>query len=149
MKGVDKLQKRLRAINDAYGKAPRPKTDSVKRIAKIKSLDAVIAYLKEQPGYHHSDAEQIYRLAEALADVERGRNASWLSSAEAGSPPVSIRIRRKQAEAGEHLDQLIHSGLGPKEAAKKVLKAIPSNSSLLEGTKGNEKTVARWRYKKR
>ena len=50
---------------------------------------------------------------------------------------------------GQHLDQLIHSGLGPKEAAKKVLKAIPSNSSLLEGTKGNEKTVARWRYKKR
>ena len=30
-----------------------------------------------------------------------------------------------------------------------MLKAIPSNSSLLEGTKGNEKTVARWRYKKR
>ena len=30
------------------------------------------------------------------------------------APLFQKRIRRKQAEAGEHLDQLIHSGLGPK-----------------------------------
>ena len=31
MMDAKKLQKRLRAINDAYGKAPRPKTDSVNK----------------------------------------------------------------------------------------------------------------------
>ena len=60
MKGVDKLQKRLRAINDAYGERPQGRGPTATNGSRqMQSLDAVIEHLKEQPGYHHSDAEQI------------------------------------------------------------------------------------------
>ena len=146
---LEKLRNRLRAIDAKYEAAPRPRTDSVKRIAKIRSLNAVIAYLMAQPDYHRSDADQIYKMVEALVDVERGADVSWLSTNGAGSPPVRIRIRQKQDRLGEQQDQLISSGMSPIEAAREVLKTIPKDSSLLKGTKGNAKTVARWRYKNR
>ena len=94
-----------------------------------------------------SRIEQFYRAWEAYTNVEQGTPVSWHEPPNtSGAPPVSIRIRRKQDEAGEHFGLLRKPGRW-KDAAKEILKNIPKNSSLLEGSKANEKTVRRWFYR--
>jgi len=109
------------------------------------SLGAVIDFLMAQPNWSAADSALLVKLGEALADVERGHATSWLSSKPPHRPPTPVNIRRRQAQAAAHMEQLMRRGLRREEAAKKVFREIPSNSVLF-GQKENAswRTVAQW-----
>jgi hypothetical protein len=109
------------------------------------SLGAVIDFLMAQPNWSAADSALLVKLGEALADVERGRATSLLSSKPSHHPSTPVNIRRRQAQAAAHMEQLMRRGLSREEAAKKVFREMPSNS-LLFGKKENAswRTVAQW-----
>ena len=143
---LEGLQKRLRAFHDSYEAAQRPESDNVKRRAMRQALGAVIDFLMAQPNWCAADSALLLKLGEALADLERGHTTSLLSNKRSHRPAIPINIRRYQAQAAAHMEQLMRRGLSPEEAARKVLREMPRNSSLF-GQKENAswKTVARWR----
>jgi uncharacterized protein YoaH (UPF0181 family) len=139
--GLDGLQKRLRVFHASYEAGQ--KLDDVKRRAMRQSLGAVIDYW--QPNWCAADSALLVNLGEALADVERGHTTPWLSSKPPHRPPTPVNIRRRQAQAAEHMEQLMRRGLSREEAAKKVFREIPRDS-LLFGKKENAswRSVAQW-----
>jgi hypothetical protein len=147
MKGADKLQKRLRAINAEYAaiKAKRARTDSDKRAAMMQTLGAVIAHLEAQPGCGPADSALLNKLVDFLYDTENGHRTDW------AIPKVSNRplgdkanITRRRAVAAAQVTRLMPK-LGRMGAAAAVrAKCAPG---LLKGTKGTARTVADWRYK--
>jgi hypothetical protein len=141
--GLDGLQKRLRVFHASYEAGQ--KLDDVKRRAMRQSLGAVIDYLMSQPNWCAADSALLVNLGEALADVERGHTTPWLSSKPPHRPPTPVNIRRRQAQAAEHMEQLMRRGLSREEAAKKVFREIPRDS-LLFGKKENAswRSVAQW-----
>jgi hypothetical protein len=141
--GLDGLQKRLRIFHASYEASQ--KSDSVRRRAMRQSLGAVIDFLMAQPNWCAADSTLLVKLGEALADVEKGQATSWLSNKSSRRPPTPITIRRRQAQAAAHMEQLMRRGLSPEEAAEKVFREIPRNSPLF-GKEENAswKTVARW-----
>jgi hypothetical protein len=147
---LEKLQKRLRAAYATYQTAPKPRTDSIKRLAARQAIDATLKFIGSQPGWHKSDSEMLLRMTVALQNVENGHPVSWLSNKPSHRPPDSINIRVLRARAGAAMellmrpDQGIHR-LGREDAAKKIFKQIPRKSPLFKNTKANWETVARWR----
>src|SRR5262245_12221094 len=97
------------------------------------SLGAVIDFLMAQPNWSAADSALLVKLGEALADVEKGHNTSWLSSKPTHRPFTPVNIRRRQAQAAAHMEQLMRRGLSREEAAKKVFREIPCNSLLFIG----------------
>jgi len=143
--GLERLQKRLRAFHASY-EAPQS-SDSVKRRSVRQSLGAVIDFLMAQPNGCAADSALLVKLGETLSDAESGNRTSWLSNKPAHRPPpVPKNLKRRQAWAAAHMEQLMRRGLSREEAARKVFREIPRNSSLL-GTKESAswRTVARWR----
>jgi hypothetical protein len=138
--GLDGLQKRLRVFHASYEAGQ--KLDDVKRRAMRQSLGAVIDFLMAQPNWCAADSAL---LVKSLAEVERGHTTSWLSSKPSHRPSTPVNIRRRQAQAAAHMEQLMRRGLSREEAAKKVFREIPRNS-LLFGKKENAswRTVAQW-----
>ena len=136
--GLEGLQKRLRVFHAAYEAGQ--KLDSVKRRAMRQSLGAVIDFLMAQPNWCAADSALLVTLGEALADVERGHTTSWLSNKPPHRPPTPINIRRRQAQAAAHMEQLMRRGLSREVAARKVFLEIPRNSSLF-----GKKETASWR----
>jgi len=141
--GLDGLQKRLRVFHASYEAGQ--KLDDVRRRAVRQSLGAVIDFLMAQPNWCAADSALLVKLGEALADVETGHATSWLSSRSAHRPPTPVNIRRRQAQAAAHMEQLMRRGLSREEAAKKVFREIPRDS-LLFGKKENAswRSVAQW-----
>ena len=144
---LEGLQKRLRAFHDSYETAQRPELDTVKRRAMRQSLGAMIDFLMAQPNWCAADSALLLKLGEALADLERGRTTSWLSNKQPHCPPIPINIRRYQAQAAAHMEQLMRRGLSREEAARKVVREMPNDCLLFFGQKENVswRTVARWR----
>ena len=143
---VEGLQKRLRAFHDSYEAAQSPKSDTVKRRAMRQALGAVIDFLMAQPNWCAADSVLLLKLGEALADIETGRAISLLSNKRPHRPAVPTNIRRHQAQAAANMEQLMRRGLSREDAARKVFRAIPHNSSLFGQTENASwKTVARWR----
>jgi hypothetical protein len=141
--GIEGLQKRLRAFHASYEAGQ--KLDSVKRRAMRQSLGAVIDLLMAQPNWCVADSALLVKLGEALADFEKGHVTSWLAKKPPHRPPTPIKIRRRQAQAAAHMEQLMRRGLSREEAAKKVFREIPRNSSLFAKKEdASWKTVARW-----
>jgi hypothetical protein len=143
--GLEGLQKRLRAFHASYEAAQS--SDSVKRRSVRRSLGAVIDFLMAQPNGCAADSALLVKLGETLADAEKGHRTSWLSNKPAHRPPtIPKNIKRRQAWAAAHMEQLMRRGLSREEAARKVFREIPRNSPLL-GTKESVswKTVAQWR----
>jgi hypothetical protein len=62
--------------------------DEVKRRVMRQSLGAVIDFLMAQPNWSAADSALLVKLGEALADVERGRATSLLSSKPSHHPPT-------------------------------------------------------------
>ena len=141
--GLEGLQKRLRVFHASYEAGQ--KLDSVKRRAMRQSLGAVIDFLMAQPNWCAADSALLVTLGEALADVERGHTTSWLSNKPPHRPPTPINIRRRQAQAAAHMEQLMRRGLSREEAARKVFREMLRHNSLFE-TKENAswRTVVRW-----
>ena len=141
--GLEGLQKRLRAFHDSL-EAGR-KSDSIERRVMRQSLGAVIDFLMTQPNWCAADSALLLQLGEALADLERGHTISWLLKCPPRRAPVPINIRRHQAQAAAHMEQLMRRGLSREEAARKVFREIPRNSSLF-GNKENAswRTVTQW-----
>ncbi|MFZ0176921.1 MAG: hypothetical protein WCF47_13085 [Pseudolabrys sp.] len=141
--GLEGLQKRLRVFHASYEAGQ--KSDSVKRRAMRQSLGAVIDFLMAQPNWCAADSALLVTFAEALADVERGHTTSLISKKPPRRPPAPINIRRRRAQAAAHMEQLMRRGLSREEAARKVFREIPRNSSLF-GNKENAswRTVTQW-----
>jgi hypothetical protein len=141
--GLEGLQKRLRVFHASYEAGQ--KSDSVKRRAMRQSLGAVIDFLMAQPKWCAADSALLVTLAEALADVERGHTTSLISKKPPRRPPTPINIRRRRAQAAANMEQLMRRGLSREEAARKVFREIPRNSSLF-GNKENAswRTVTQW-----
>ena len=142
--GLEGLQKRLRVFHASYEAGQ--KSDSVKRRAMRQSLGAVIDFLMAQPNWGAADSALLVTLAEALADVEKGHTTSLISKKPLRrSPAPAASIRRRRAQAAAHMEQLMRRGLSREEAARKVFREIPRNSSLF-GNKENAswRTVAQW-----
>lgn len=141
--GLEGLQKRLRIFHASYEASQ--KSDSIKRRAMRQSLGAVIDFLMAQPNWCAADSTLLLKLGEALADVEKGHATSWLSNKPPRRPPAPVNIRRRQAQAAAHMEQLMRRGLSPEEAAEKVFREIPRNSPIFGKEKNASwKTVARW-----
>ena len=143
---LEGLQKRLRAFYASFeGGAQKPKSDSVERRAMRQSIGAVIDFLMAQPNWCAADSALFIKLGNALEDVERGHITSWLSNKPPHRTPTPIIIRRHQAQAAAHMEQLMRRGLSREDAATKVFREIPVGSSLFE-KEGNAswRTVARW-----
>ena len=144
---LEGLQKRLRAFHDSYEAAQRSESDTIKRRAMRQSLGAMIDFLMAQPNWCAADSALLLKLGEALANLESGHTTSWLSNKQPRCPPIPINIRRYQAHAAAHMEQLMRCGLSREEAARKVFREMPNNCSLFFGQKENAswRTVARWR----
>jgi uncharacterized protein YjhX (UPF0386 family) len=143
--GLDGLQKRLRAFHTSFEAAQKPNSDNVERRAIRQSLGAVIDFLMAQPNWCAADSALFVKLGEALANVERGHTTSWLSNKPSNRVPTPINIRRHQAQAAAHMEQLMRRGLSREDAATKVFREIPGNSSLFEKKENASwRTVARW-----
>jgi|SRR5262245_660000 len=141
--GLEGLQKRLRLFHASYEAGQ--KLDDVKRRAMRQSLGAVIDFLMAQPNWCAADSTLLVTLGEALADVERGHALSWLSSKPAHRAPITDNIRRRQARAAAHMEQLMRRGLSREQAAKKVFREIPRNSVLFEKKENASwRNVAQW-----
>jgi hypothetical protein len=139
--GLEGLQKRLRVFHASYEAGQ--KSDSVKRRAMRQSLGAVIDFLMAQPHWCAADSALLVMLAEALADVEKGHTTSLISKKPPRRPPTPINIRRRRAQAAAHMEQLMRRGLSREEAARKVFREIPRNSSLFVN-EASWRTVAHW-----
>ena len=141
--GIGALQKRLRAFHNSYGVGEN--SDSVQRRAIRQSLGAIIDFLMAQPNWCAADSALLVKLAEALANLEKGHNSSWLSKKRPPSAPTPINVRRHQGQAAAHMEQLMRTGLSREEAATRVLREIAVTSALFE-TKENAswRTIARW-----
>jgi uncharacterized protein YjhX (UPF0386 family) len=141
--GLEGLQKRLRAFHDSYEAGQ--KSDSVERRAMRQSLGAVIDFLMTQPSWCAADSALLLQLAEALADLERGHATSWLSNRPPHPAPIPINIRRHQAQAAAHMEQLMRRGLSREEAARKVFREMLRHNSLFEiKENASWRTVVRW-----
>ena len=141
--GLEGLQKRLRVFHASYEAGQ--KSDSVKRRAMRQSLGAVIDFLMAQPNWGAADSALLVTLAEALADVEKGHTTSLISKKPPRRPPTPVNIRRRRAQAAAHMEQLMRRGLSREEAARKVFREIPRNSSLFENKDdASWRTVAHW-----
>ena len=142
--GLEGLQKRLRVFHASYEAGQ--KSDSVKRRAMRQSLGAVIDFLMAQPNWGAADSALLVTLAEALADVEKGHTTSLISKKPLRrSPAPAASIRRRRAQAAAHMEQLMRRGLSREEAARKVFREIPRNSSLFENKEdASWRTVAHW-----
>ena len=137
------LQKRLRAFYASFEGGAQ--LDSVERRAMRQSIGAVIDFLMAQPNWCAADSALFVKLGEALADFERGHTASWLSNKPSHRVPTPINIRRRQAEAAAHMEQLMRRGLRREDAATRVLREIPAGSSLFEKEENDAwRSVARW-----
>ena len=131
--GLDGLQRRLRAFHASYEAGQ--KLDDVKRRVMRQSLGAVIDFLMAQPNWSAADSALLEKLGEALADVERGRATSWLSSKPPHRPPTPVNIRRRQAQAAAHMEQLMRRGLSREEAAKKCFAKSPATACFSDRKK--------------
>jgi hypothetical protein len=91
--------------------------------------------VRGKPNGCAADSALLVKLGETLADAEKGHRTSWLSNKPAHRPPtIPKNIKRRQAWAAAHMEQLMRRGLSREEAARKVFREIPRNSPLL-GTK--------------
>jgi hypothetical protein len=136
--GLEGLQKRLRVFHASYEAGQ--KSDSVKRRAMRQSLGALIDFLMAQPNWCAADSALLVTLGEALTEVEKGHATSWLAKKPPHRPTTPINIRRRQAQAAAHMEQLMRRGLSREEAARKVFREIPRNSPLF-----GKKETASWR----
>jgi hypothetical protein len=110
------------------------------------SLGAVIDFLMAQPNWCAADSALLLKLGEALANVETGHTASWLSNKPPHRAAIPMNIRRHKAQAAAQMEQLMRRGLSREEAAGKVLREIPRNSAVLgENESSTWRTVAQWR----
>jgi len=141
--GLEGLQKRLRAFHDSLEAGQ--KSDNVERRVMRQSLGAVIDFLMTQPNWCAADSALLLQLGEALADLERGHTISWLFKCPPRRAPVPINIRRHQAQAAAHMEQLMRRGLSREEAARKVFREMLRHNSLFEMEENASwKTVVRW-----
>jgi hypothetical protein len=141
--GLQGLQKRLRAFHDSHEAGQ--KSDSIERRVMRQSLGAVIDFLMTQPNWCVADSALLLQLGEALADLERGHTTSWLSNSPPRRAPVSINIRRQQAQAAAHMQQLMRRGLSREEAARKVFREmLCHNSPFQTKEQASWRTVVRW-----
>jgi hypothetical protein len=143
---LEGLQKRLRAFYTSFeGGAQKPESDSVERRAMRQSIGAVIDFLMAQSNWCAADSALFVKLVDALADIDRGHTTSWLSNKPPHRAPTLINIRRHQAQAAAHMEQLMRRGLSREDAATKVFREIPVGSSLFEKKENASwTTVARW-----
>jgi|SRR5690242_440294 len=141
--GLEGLQKRLRAFYVSYEAGQ--KLDSVKRRAMRQSLGAMIDFLMAQPNWCAADSALLVKLGEALVDVPTDHSASWLSNKPPHRQRTPVNIRRRQAKAAAHMEQLMRRGLSREEAAGKVFREIPRNSPLFaKKENASWSTVVRW-----
>jgi hypothetical protein len=140
---LEGLQKRLRAFYASFEGGGQ--SDSVERRAMRQSIGAVIDFLMAQPNWCAADSALFVKLGDALASFERGHTTSWLSNKSARRVPTPINIRRRQAHAAAHMEQLMRRGLSREDAATKVFREIPAGSSLFEKQENASwKTLAQW-----
>ena len=144
MRTVSDLQKRLRAIVAAYQNAPRPRTDSVKRIAMMQTLDAIIIHLEAKPSRHAADTALLIKLVDFLYDAENGHSTSW-AVPKTGHRPKGKRlgITARRAMAAAEMQKLMNKGMSRKDAARKVWRQCAPG--LSGDRRESETPVARWR----
>jgi hypothetical protein len=131
--GLDGLQKRLRVFHASYEAGQ--KLDDVKRRAMRQSLGAVIDFLMAQPNWCAADSALLVKLAEALAEVERGHTMSWLSPVCSGqcqaSPGTSRRahgaIDAPRPESGGGSEKSVSGNSTQQLAFRKERKRVVEN----------------------
>jgi len=140
---LEGLQKRLRAFYASYEGGAR--SDSIERRAMRQSIGAVIDFLMAQPDWCAADSALFLKLGESLADFERGHTASWLAKKPSRRAPAPVNVRRRQAQAAAHMEQLMRRGLSREDAATRVFREIPAGNSLFEKEENASwRSVARW-----
>jgi hypothetical protein len=142
---MDKLQKRLRTICMAYHKekGPKGRSDSTKRMAMLQTLDAVMAHLEAQPGYHAADTALLMKVVEFLYNTENGHRTSWAVPDKGRKPqgkPLNITAGRAMAAA--MWQKRCDKGEDKEEAARAVFRECAPG--LSRGGRGSTLAVMRW-----
>jgi hypothetical protein len=120
-------------------------SDSIERRAMRQSIGAVIDVLMVQPNWCAADSALFVKLGDAIANFERGHTASWLSNKPSHRVPTPINIRRRQAQAAAHMEQLMRRGLSRKMQRQGCFGKFPLAALLFEKEENDAwRSVARW-----